>query len=193
MRRLISVEKRYGRRIWIGNSIGYVTKAAVVIICLIAINFVSVKAFDLNLWQTIVTKTGEFIHVSFKNQNNENVEETSVDIYSEPIRMKISKAPKGYKQQEFYYAENMTVQQLVSENGTITYTESLITETVDVSMAKGQKETDSVRGYEVSYFIDEDSICAFFCDDEFYHIISIQGDNANRKFVDKIIEELEVC
>lgn len=189
MSRLISADKKYGGRIWLERFTTYAVRVAVIVMCLITINFVSVKAFGVNIWQVIVTKTEQFININFIEQENEGSDiSKKTRVFA---RMKIANIPEGYTQKEFYREDNMTVQHLVGDNGTVTYTESLITETADVNIATGKQETGIVDGYEVSYVIKENSITAFFSDAKFYHIVQVQGKDANIEFANQIIEELE--
>lgn len=184
MKHLINAEKKYGGRLWIERFVSYSYKVAVVIMCLFTINFVSIKAFNLNIWNIIVTRTEEFVNINFNNAISGNF-----DTYS--IRLKIVNIPKGYKKQEEYFSENMSVQSFISDNGTIAYMESLISETADVKIESGKNSTKLMGNWQVNYITGEDSITAFFTDDKYYHIVEIQGNDANEEFLNKIIEELE--
>lgn len=184
MNHLISASNKYGGHIWLEKCIRYATKAAIIAVSFLAVNFVSVKAFDFDIWQVVVTKTTEFININFRK-----VDETEKQ--SRFFRYKMKVIPDGYEQQEFYQAENMSVQHFISDKGTITYTESLITETANVNILSGAREQGEAGNHEVSYIAGEESLTAFFCDEKFYHILIIQGEDANRNFADKIIEELE--
>ncbi len=185
MHRLISADSKFGGHIWLERMSRYVTKIAVTVACLVMINIVSVKAFDVNIWQVIVTKTSRFIHLNF------NMQDEKINIDTSAIRMKIVNIPDDYTELEFYQTNNMTVQHFTSENGTITYTENLITETAEINIAMGNQDTGNVGNWSVSYVTSEDGITAFFQDEKFYHIVQIQGRDANKEFVDRIIEELE--
>lgn len=189
MRHLISADRTYGGRHWLERMVRYTTKIAVIAICFVMINLVSVKAFDVNIWQVIVTKTEHFVNIHFAQKDKTPQESGSALDGAE--RMKIQNIPVGYTQQEFYAADNMTVQHLVSESGTITYTESLVTETADVNIAAGVHTAGNVGAYQVDYIRQDDSLTAFFHDDTFYHIVEIQGKDADEDFANKIIEELE--
>lgn len=184
MRHLILADKKYGGNLWLEKIVSYSVKAAAIILCLLSINYVSVKAFDFNIWNAIITKTGEFLNINF--------EETKEDIIgTKSVRFKIVNVPDGYTQQEEYRSENMSVQHFTAEKGTITYTESLISETADINIESGRSVRTYIKSHEVNCIMAEDSITAFFTDDKSYHIVEIQGADANQEFVEKIIEELE--
>lgn len=185
MNRLISANSKFGGHIWLERVTRYVTKIAVTAVCLVMVNFVSVKAFDVDIWQVIVTKTSQFIHINFDRENE------SADFNSSAVRMSVVNIPDGYTEQELYQADNLTVQHFTSENGTITYTESLITETAEINIATGNQISGNIGCWRVSYVINENDVTAFFQDEKFYHIVQVQGEDANKEFVDKIIEELE--
>lgn len=191
MSRLISANRKFGGHIWLERVTRYVTKIAVIVAGIVMVNFVSVQAFDLDIWQVFVTKTSEFISINFQKNNSEEQKPDKIGDINTTVRMKITNIPVGYTQQEFYSADNMTVQHLTSDNGTITYTESLITETANVNIRNGNQETDMAGDRLVSYISGDDSITAFFCDEEFYHILEIQGRDANKNFANEIIEGLE--
>ena len=191
MRRLVSANRKFGGHIWLERVTRYVTKIAVIVAGFVMVNFVSVQAFDLDIWQVCVTKTSEFISIHFQKNNGAEQKTDKTGDINTTVRMKITNIPVGYTQQEFYYADNMTVQHLVSENGTITYSESLITETTNVNIGIGTQETGTVEDRKVSYVNRDGCITAFFCDEEFYHILEIQGKDANKSFANEIIEELE--
>lgn len=184
MKHLVTASKKYGSNLWLERFITYAAKAAVIVVCLITVNFVSVKAFDFNIWNVIITKTGEFLNINF--------EKPADDIIGmKAMRLKIVNLPEEYKQQEMYQSDDLSVQQFVSEGGTITYTESLISETADVNIESGIASTEKIGNWQVSYIAGEDSITAFFTDEKYYHIVEIQGVDANEEFAGKIIEELE--
>ena len=192
MGRLICANKKFGGHVWLERCIRYATNVAIIVGCLVMINFVSVKAFDFNIWRAVVTKTEEFLHINFQQQDEINLpQEDEINTQSLSFQLKIVKIPEGYTQQDFYSEDNMTVQHLTSENGTITYMESLITETADVNIASGNQDTSIVGNYEVNYVMGENSLTAFFYDEMFYHILEIQGEDANKDFADKIVEALE--
>lgn len=184
MRHLIVAEKRYGGNLWVEEIVRYSANAAVLVLCLIGINFVSVKAFDINIWNAISTKTSEFLNINF-----EKAEEDIVG--TKAMRFKIVDIPEGYIQQEYYSSENVSVQHFTSENGTVTYTESLISETADVNIESGDSIVGQIGSLHVRYIFAEESITAFFTDDKYYHIVEIQGADANKEFAREIIEELE--
>lgn len=184
MRHLINADKKYGGKLWVERFVSYSSKVAVTIMCLFTINFVSVKAFDANIWEMIVTKTEEFFNINFSKPESSKVD-TNI------ARLKIANIPEEYKKQEEYQSDNLSVQSFASDDGTITYTESLINETADVNIEGGESKIKQVGNWQVNYITGEDSITAFFTDDKYYHIVEIQGANANEEFLDKIIEELE--
>lgn len=184
MRHLIIANNKYGGRLWMERFVSYSSKIAVISMCVLAINLVTAKAFDVDLWGIIIIKTEEFFNVNFSRPEN-----STVDI--NVARLKIAKIPDGYKLQEEYQSENLSVQSFVSDKGTLTYTESLISETADINIESGESTIKQVGNWQVNYITGEDSITAFFTDDKYYHIVEIQGADANEEFLDKIIEELE--
>ena len=184
MNHVIVANKKYGGNLWAEKVVRYSAKAAVIILCLLTINFVSVKAFDLNIWNVIVTKTSEFLNIHFEKSGDDVTE-------MENVRWRVSRVPDGYEQQEDYRTDHMSVQHFISENGTITYTESLISETADIHMEAGISGSEQVGLWKVNYIIGDNSITAFFTDETYYHIVEIQGADANEEFASKIIEELE--
>lgn len=87
----------------------------------------------------------------------------------------------------------MTVQNLVSDYGTISCLESEIAETAEIYVAAVEDgEAKNVNGWEVTYITSESAITGVFCDEKYYHILTIQGADANEKFLNTIIENLEV-
>ena len=192
MNRLIVADKKYGGKIWLQRAMEYTAKAAVIAVCLVTVNFISVKAFHLDLWKMIFSNSKEFIQINFEKETTiAGTNESGTAMSSNPVRLKIKEVPNGYTLEEDYGTDEMTVQYLVSEKGSITYTESLITETANVNIAQGTQQKGVVGNYQVSYIIDKDKVTAFFCDDEFYHIVEIEGEDANKSFADEIIKKLE--
>lgn len=184
MNHIILTNQKYGGNLWIERFVRYSAKAAVIILCMITINLVSVKAFDFDIWKAVVTKTGEFLNIHFEKSQDDM-------IGMEAVRLKIADVPDSYEMQQDYCSENLSVQHLTSEGGTITYTESLISETADVNIESGSSSGEQIGRWEVKFVASEDSITAFFTDEKFYHIVEIQGTDANKDFALKIIEGLE--
>lgn len=50
----------------------YCSKIATFVLCLVVVNVTFVKAFDINLWQMVVTQTENFINVDFTQTENDN-------------------------------------------------------------------------------------------------------------------------
>lgn len=184
IKHLINANKKYGGKLWVERFVSCSSKVAVTIMCLFTINFATVKAFDINIWQMIITKTEEFFNFNFAKPENSNVGNNIA-------RLKIANIPQGYKVQEEYQSDNLAVQSFISDSGSITYTEGLISETADVNIESGESITKRIGNIQVNYITGEESITAFFTDDKYYHIVEIQGADANEEFLDKIIEELE--
>ena len=184
MKHLVDANKKYGGKLWVERVVNYSVKVAIIILCLITINFISVKAFDVNIWNIIITKSGEFLNINFKKPRNDFVGTNFT-------RLKIVDVPEGYEQQENYYSDNMSVQQFITKGGSITYTESLISETADLNIENGNRFIEQIGDWQVSFITRENSITAFFVDEKYYHIVEIQGVDANEEFAGIIIEELE--
>lgn len=184
IRHLTNAEKRYGGKLWLEKMVSYSAKVAVLIVCLFAVNFVTIKAFNVNMWDVVITKTEEFLNLNFSKK------ETTV-VSKSIAQYKIKSIPKGYVLNQEYESDNLFVQNFKSENGTITYTESLLNETANVNIENGESVTKQVGNWQVNCITGEDSITAFFLSDKYYHIIEIQGVNTTEEFLVNIIEELE--
>lgn len=201
MNRLIRADKRFGGRRWMEACVRYTTSVAMAFICLIAINTLSINAFNINLWDVIVDNTGDMINIQFKSTKSDGApvteadeENSTVNKKSEEVRAvhyRIGNIPDGYTLQEQYSSDELVVEILESDNGTITYTESPITETADIHIAKGESETEPVGVKDVTFIYGENNITAFFTDVAYYHIVEIQGQDANKETAVKIIESLE--
>lgn len=58
------------------------------------------KAFDINLWQMVVTQTENFINVDFAQTENDNSK------VAKGSRMMISSTPDGYKKKASIFQKN---------------------------------------------------------------------------------------
>lgn len=187
MSQLLRANKKFGGRRWLERSVRYATGFAAMVVCLLAVNTISIHAFHINLWEIVVDSTGDLINLKFKNGEKENI-----DIPKEGgTHFKIANIPNGYSQADYYTSEELVVQVLQSNNGTITYTEGLLTESADVNAYKGEQETETIGAKEVTFIYGENNITALFTDVKYYHIVEIQGQDANKKTVAEIIKGLE--
>lgn len=189
MERIIRAHRSFHGSLKIERMIRYTTRLAGVVICFVLINVLSINAFNYNLWETAYQKVGEMINIGFiSNETDNTVVETDT-------RLKIASLPTGYEKQEEYFSNNLSVQNFKGEKGTITYTEGLITETADVNITvkKGKSETNKIMvgAKEITLAYGDDNITAFFKDNKYYHIIEVQGADANEAFVTDIIQKLE--
>lgn len=184
MARFITADNKFGGKMWLERSVRCISRLAVLVICFVMINFVSVKAFNFDIWQVIVTKTDEFIHINFTKNVSQKQD-------TESKRLKMTQIPKGYVEVQSDFSDNMSVQIFTSDRGTITFQETLISENADVNIYQGSTDKELVDGVEVSYVIREDTMTAFFSDETYYHILSIQGSDADKDFAKQIIKNLE--
>lgn len=185
--RIMRAHRSFKGSLKIERIIRYSTRLAMVIVCLMVINVFSINAFHYNLWDAVYNEVGDMINVNFKSKETEHI------VTKENAMLKITSIPAGYEMQEEYFSENLSVQNFKGENGTITYTEGLITETAEVNMKKNKGETEQilVGAREVTLSYGEENITALFQDNQYYHIIEVQGLDANEKFVTDIIRKLE--
>lgn len=187
MERVIRAQRSFRGSLGTERAIRYTTRLAVAVMCFVLMNAVSINAFHYNLWNAIYNKASDMINIGFASNETEHA------VVDTDTRLKIVLPPVGYEKKEEYFSGNISVQNYESSNGTITYTEGLITETADVNMRakKGGTEKISVGAREVTLSYGEENITAFFKDNKYYHIIEVQGADANEKFVTDIIQKLE--
>lgn len=195
MERLKRAHKKFKGSLGIERFHRYTTRIAMVIFCFSIVNIVSINAFDLDIWNTVYRRVDGLMKVQF-TAKKENETVVNVD-----TKLKIVSVPEEYQKQDEYFSEDMSVQNFRSDDGTITYTEGLITENADVNITvKKSKSADakveeekkiSVGAKEVTLCYGTDHITAFFKDNKYYHIIEVQGKDANEKFVTEIIQKLE--
>lgn len=189
MKHLIDANKKYGGRIWLEKTIRYSTQIAAVILCFIAVNFVSVKAFNLNLWNMIVDATSQFVNITFDKQSEEKVcASEKLQIVNIPEGYTLLNATDGMannQQGELY------VQIFTSDEGTITYTETLISESINIDVESGESFEEKAGDRTVTCIEQDSSITVIFTDDVYCHIVEIQGKDANVQFALNIIEEME--
>ena len=65
IRRISRAQKKFGGNMIMERCTRYCSKIATFVLCLVAVNVTFVKAFDINLWQMVVTQTENFINVDF--------------------------------------------------------------------------------------------------------------------------------
>jgi hypothetical protein len=192
MKHLVRAEKNFDGKRWLERCVRYTASIVTAFVCLIIINTLSIRAFDFNLWEVIVDYTGDMINIHFESTENSSapvIEGESEN--SSAVHYKIGSIPNGYTVQEQYTSDELVVEILKSDNGTITYTESLLTQTADVNIAKGKREQETIGGKEVTMIYAKDNVTAFFTDITYYHIVEIQGKDADREMAINIIESLE--
>ena len=185
MRRLIISQKKFGGRMWLARTTELVTKAAVIVLCLITINTISVKAFKFDIWKTIVTETEKYFNINFEKEK-ENIS----DRYTSKERLKI-KEDSRFTEIEFYSDDFSTMQLLEGDAVTISYIEGSITETADINLSRGEMTIRKIDGREVTFVIDEGYAMALFTDDTYYHLITMQGVDATKDNLIEIINNLE--
>lgn len=201
MNRLIRADKRFGGKRWMEACVRYSTSVAVALICFIVINTLSISAFNFNLWDIIVDNTGDMINIKFENAKSGSAPEIEATEEKSTAKKKSEEAggthykigmiPEGYVIQEQYSSDELVVEILESNNGTITYTEGPITDTADINIAKGEREAEIIGAKEVTLIHGENNLTAFFTDNSYYHIVEIQGQDADKEMAVKIIEGLE--
>lgn len=193
MRHLIRANHTFNGKRWLEICTRYVTEAVAVIICILIVNTISIQALHINLWEVVVDSTGDMINIRFRDNKESASEKQEVakNKESESIHLKIGSIPEGYSQQEFYSTDELVVQILQSDYGTITYTESPVTKTADINIAKGKSETEIIGMREVTFVSGENNITAFFTDVKYYHIVEIQGQDADKKTAIEIVKNLE--
>ena len=174
MSHLIKAEKKFNGKRWAEVCVRYATSIAAVILCFIVVNVFAINAFNVNLWNKIVDNTTD-------NSNTA----------SDGIKYQIKNAPKGYALRDNYNSEELFVQSFTSDNGTITYTESPISTGANLKIAKGGTKEKVVGAKEVTFIHEENRITAYFTDNAYYHIVNIQGSDANEETAINIIENLE--
>lgn len=184
IKRISRAQKKFGGNIIMERCTRYCAKIAAVVLCFMAINITFVKAFDFNIWQMVVTKTEDFININFEENKNDNNKVATKG------NMMITKIPDGYKKESEYFSNELSVQQFISDNGTISYTESPVTDTADVTVKGTKTKKVTVGAKEVMISLGEKNITAVYNDDKYYHTVEIQGKDANEKFITKIIAEL---
>lgn len=187
MARVIRAHKSFRGSLGTERAVRYTTRLAAAVLCMVFVNVVSINAFHYDLWNAVYHKAGDMINIGFASNETEHA------VVDTDTRLKIVSPPAGYEKKEEYFSGNISVQNYESSNGTITYTEGLITETADVNMRveKDRTEKISVGAREVTLFYGKENITAFFQDNKYYHIIEVQGADANEKFVTDIIQKLE--
>ena len=195
MNHYIKAHKTYNGNIWLERFVRYSSGVAAVVLCCIVINFVSVKAFDINLWHIIAGYESGYTQLSFERNGNETVD-ADMPVNTENSvtqRYCIGKVPEGYRDvTENSPDEEWTNQVFVTEGGdSIVYLEGPVSEELLVDIESGEKKIQTVAGKKVYYEIKEDSIVAYFVDVKYYHMLTIEGKDANPETANKIISALE--
>lgn len=192
MSHLIKAEKKFNGKRWAEVCVRYATSIAAVILCFIVVNVFAINAFNVNLWNKIVDNTTDMINISFENKSeNQTRPLDNSNTASDGIKYQIKNAPKGYALRDNYNSEELFVQSFTSDNGTITYTESPISTGANLKIAKGETKEKTVGAKEVTFIYEENRITAYFTDNAYYHIVNIQGSDANEETAINIIENLE--
>lgn len=174
IRRISRAQKMFGGNMIMERCTRYFSKIATFVLCLVAVNVTFVKAFDINLWQMVVTQT--------ENDNSK---------VAKGSRMMISSTPDGYKKESEYFSEELSVQHFVSDSGTISYTESLVSDTAKIKAKAEKTKTVTVGAKEVLISFGAENITAMYTDDKYCHTVEVQGTDADEEFVINIISELE--
>ncbi len=185
--RINRANKKFHGNLKIERIVRYTTGIAAVLICSIVLNGLVIRAFHVNLWNTAYNKVGEFLNIGFVPE----IESETVN--SIDTKLKMVSVPDGYKKQEEYFSENISVQNFRANQGTITYTEGLITDSADVNILSESTEGKNVivGAKDVLLICGKDNITAFFKDNKYYHMVEVQGTDANENFVIDIIKKLE--
>ena len=192
MSHLIKAEKKFNGKRWVEICVRYTTSIAAVILCFIVVNVFAINAFNVNLWNKIVDNTTEMINIRFENNRESKTRPSdNTNIVSDGIKYRIKNAPKGYELKDNYNSGELFVQSFTSDNGTITYTESPISSGANVKIANGETKEKMVGTKEVTFIYKENRITAYFTDNAYYHIVNIQGSDANEETAINIIENLE--
>lgn len=185
--RMNKAHKKFRGSLGIERVVRYTTRIATIMVCFIVLNAVVIRAFHVDIWNVVYDKIGAYTRIGF----TQKTETETIDIID--TKLKIVSVPDGYKAEEEYFSENMSVQNFRSDAGTITYTEGLITESANVDILEETEGKKLIVGAKEVTLIDgENNITAFFKDNKYYHIVEIQGADANEKFMKDIIEKLEV-
>lgn len=185
IRRINRAQKKFGGNMIMERCTRYCSKIVTFVLCLVAVNVTFVKAFDINLWQMVVTQTENFINVDFAQTENDNSK------VAKGSRMMISSTPDGYKKESEYFSEELSVQHFVSDSGTISYTESLVSDTAKIKAKAEKTKTVIVGVKEVLISFGAENITAMYTDDKYCHTVEVQGTDADEEFVINIISELE--
>ena len=129
----------------------------------------------------VVTQTENFINVDFAQTENDNSK------VAKGSRMMISSTPDGYKKESEYFSEELSVQHFVSDSGTISYTESLVSDTAKIKAKAEKTKTVIVGVKEVLISFGAENITAMYTDDKYCHTVEVQGTDADEEFVINII------
>lgn len=188
IKRINKANKTFRGSLGIERMVRYTTRIATIVICFVVLNAIAIRAFHVNVWDVVYNRVGDLMQIEFTPER----EVESVNVMD--TKMKIVSVPDGYKKEEEYFSENMSIQNFRGDDGTITYTEGLITESADVNILLEQAEQKkiAVGAKEVILAYGEDNITAFFKDNKYYHMVEVQGADAEEEFVKDIIEKLEV-
>lgn len=185
MKPYLKAQKKYGGRIWMERVVRYSSVAAAVVLCSVSINFISAKVFDVSIWKMITGHKSGYTQIAFEKDST-----SKEQIHSE--RYEIAKIPEGYKIIENESGEERhQVLLRLDEQGSITYIEGNITEQVLIDIASENQHKEYVGDKEVFFDEKEDVLTAYFLDDQYYHLVTIQGQDASKKMVCEIIRNLK--
>lgn len=186
MKPILRANRKFKGRIWMERTVRYASIAATMVVCLLAINQVSVKAFNYDIWEAVITKTKDIITIHFEKE----IEEPRIS--GKGYKLKISNLPEGYELTNEVEMEKLTIQNLKSDRGTVSYIESEITTSVNIySEASLNSHYEEINGWQVTYLQKDGKYVGIFTDEEYYHIVEVQGEDANIEFINEIIRGLE--
>jgi hypothetical protein len=188
MKHYIRAQKKYSGKVWMERTLRYSSTAAAVILCFFTLNFVSAKVFDVSLWNLITGSDSGYTQLSFEQKETSTTKETIV-----AKNYRITEIPDDYQPVEDESTDSEWIHQIfVSDQGdSIVYLEGPITEELLVDIESGAKNQQMVGDKSVSYEIQDDSIVAYFIDDKYYHMLTIEGKNATIETVNQVIGALE--
>ena len=191
MNRLIKTQNTNNRRGWAKTCTKWLATAAVIAISLFTVNHISATVFNYNIWEAIVGSKGQQVQVEFEKskdgsgQNSVPSKHLKLDMMPKTYGLTDSRISEDFsvyicEMYDFYKSDNI--------NGTVTYTEMLIDEGLKAIGKDGEKSEGIVGQWKVNYVQNQDSIVAYFLDNKYCHTIVVQGANADKEFVNTLIE-----
>lgn len=184
MNRLMRTNNYFGGHQWLERSVRYVATAAAVVACFMAVNFTAVKAFNVDIWQTVVEYGKDYLGISF--EKNEYTEEKG----SQNLRFDM--APEGYEKVDEEITDE-TVTQFFDKDGKnqITYLQTLADEGLQIELEIGTVSEGEINNWSVNYVERKDYIGVYFIDDKYTHTLIVEGIDANKEYVNKILKQLK--